>query len=77
MRWHTTRPAAVAETVAGVYARWGGELADLPEQGVVDAILAAAKAAGSEYGCFVNPQGERPTLPAAAVPQRARNSDAS
>lgn len=71
LRWHTTRPEAVAETVAAVFQRWGTGLDGLPEAVVVEAILAAAKTSGGEYGCFVNPGGD--VNPASSRPATARN----
>ena len=63
LRWHTTRPGAIARTLADVYRQHQPDLVNLPVASVQEAIEKAVqrgkqlgrKASSEPYGCFVTP----------------------
>ncbi|MFQ5418840.1 MAG: biotin/lipoate A/B protein ligase family protein [Anaerolineae bacterium] len=67
LRWHSSKPAVVAATLAQVYERRQAELNGIPladltevvQTAVKRATIAESKARSDPYGCFVTPEGTR------------------
>ena len=67
LRWHSSRPQAIAETLAAVYERRRSELNGIPLADLTAVVQTAVKngrradykARSDPYGCFVTPGGQR------------------
>jgi len=67
LRWHSSRPQAIAATLEKVYDRRQSELSGIPlaeltevvQTAVKNATIAESKVRSDPYGCFVTPEGAR------------------
>lgn len=65
LRWHASKPAAIAETVQRIYGERGDELSGLPlaelleaiNTSVINAINVESGAGSDPYACFATPPG--------------------
>lgn len=66
LRWHASKPAAIAETVERIYGERGDELSGLPlvelleaiNTSVINAINVESGAGSDPYACFATPRGQ-------------------
>ena len=62
LRWHTAEPSTVTATLQKLHGEWQDGLGGIPLDGLSGAVNGAVQQAlsgdASQYGCFVNPQGQ-------------------